>query len=54
MYLKTIDIEESPEGEILTEQTVVGLSYMDVYQRSEFYKMQTLMHLGLEAAGTVI
>ena len=54
MQLKTIDIAEPGEGEILIEQTAIGLNYMDVYQRSGYYKMQTPMHLGLEAAGTVI
>ena len=54
MQLKTIDIAEPCEGEILIEQTAIGLNYMDVYQRSGYYKMQTPMHLGLEAAGTVI
>jgi NADPH2:quinone reductase len=54
MQLKTIEIAEPSEGEILIEQTAIGLNYMDVYQRSGYYKMQTPMHLGLEAAGTVI
>ena len=54
MQLKTIEVKEPSEGEILIEQTAIGLNYMDVYQRSGFYKMQTPMHLGLEAAGTVI
>ena len=54
MQLKTIDIAEPSDGEILIEQTAIGLNYMDVYQRSGYYKMQTPMHLGLEAAGTVI
>ncbi|MEK9598559.1 MAG: quinone oxidoreductase [Alphaproteobacteria bacterium] len=54
MQLKTIEISEPCEGEILIEQTAIGLNYMDVYQRSGYYKMQTPMHLGLEAAGTVI
>ncbi len=54
MQLKTIEIAEPCEGEILIEQTAIGLNYMDVYQRSGYYKMQTPMHLGLEAAGTVI
>lgn len=54
MQIKTIEIAEPSEGEILIEQTAIGLNYMDVYQRSGYYKMQTPMHLGLEAAGTVI
>ena len=54
MQLKTIEIAEPSEGEILIEQTAIGLNYMEVYQRSGYYKMQTPMHLGLEAAGTVI
>ncbi len=54
MQLKTIEIAEPSEGEILIEQTAIGLNYMDVYQRSGYYRMQTPMHLGLEAAGTVI
>ena len=54
MQLKTIDIADPSDGEILIEQTAIGLNYMDVYQRSGYYKMQTPMHLGLEAAGTVI
>ena len=54
MQLKTIEIAEPSEGEILIEQTAIGLNYMDVYQRSGYYKMQTPMHLGLEAAGTII
>ena len=54
MQLKTIEIAEPSQGEILIEQTAIGLNYMDVYQRSGYYKMQTPMHLGLEAAGTVI
>ena len=54
MQLKTIEVKEPSEGEILIEQTAIGLNYMDVYQRSGFYKMQTPMYLGLEAAGTVI
>ncbi|MDC3311802.1 quinone oxidoreductase [Alphaproteobacteria bacterium] len=54
MHLKTIDIAEPGQGEVLIEQTAIGLNYMDVYQRSGYYKMQTPMHLGLEAAGVVI
>ena len=54
MQLKTIEIAEPSEGEILIEQTAIGFNYMAVYQRSGYYKMQTPMHLGLEAAGTVI
>ena len=45
MQLKTIEVMEPSEGEILIEQTAIGLNYMDVYQRSGFYKMQTPMHL---------
>ncbi|MEO0829395.1 MAG: quinone oxidoreductase [Pseudomonadota bacterium] len=53
MQLEDIDLAPPAEGEVQLRQTAIGLNYMDVYQRSGYYPMQTPSPLGLEAAGEV-
>lgn len=53
MQLEDIDLPAPGEGEIQITQTAIGLNYMDVYQRSGYYPMQTPSPLGLEAAGVI-
>ncbi|MGI9525190.1 MAG: quinone oxidoreductase family protein [Hyphomicrobiaceae bacterium] len=54
MSLGEVDVAEPRAGEVLIEQTAVGLNYMDIYQRSGHYPMKLPSGLGLEAAGRVV
>jgi len=54
MKMETLPLEPPAAGEIMLEQTAVGLNYMDVYQRSGHYPLDLPSGLGLEAAGTVL
>lgn len=53
MQMEDIDLAPPGEGEVQITQTAVGLNYMDVYQRSGYYPMETPSPLGLEAAGEI-
>lgn len=54
MGIEVTEIAGPASGEILLEQTAIGLNYMDVYQRSGHYPMSLPCGLGLEAAGVVV
>lgn len=53
MQLEDIDLPAPGDGEVQIRQTAIGLNYMDVYQRSGYYPMDTPSPLGLEAAGEI-
>lgn len=53
MSVTDIEIGSPGRGEVLLEQSAIGLNYMDVYQRSGHYQLDLPSHLGLEAAGRV-
>ncbi|NNE80663.1 MAG: quinone oxidoreductase [Silicimonas sp.] len=53
MQFETADLPAPAEGEVQIRQTVIGLNYMDVYQRSGHYAMNLPSPLGLEAAGEI-
>lgn len=54
MNIETVELDAPGPGEVLLEQSVIGLNYMDVYQRSGHYPLELPSGLGLEAAGKVI
>lgn len=54
MKFEIIDLPSPAAGEVMLEQSVVGLNYMDIYQRSGHYPMDLPSGLGLEAAGKII
>lgn len=54
MSVVDVEIGSPGPGEILLEQTAIGLNYMDVYQRSGHYPLDLPSGLGLEAAGRVL
>ena len=54
MTIDEVEISAPGAGEVLLEQTAIGLNYMDVYQRSGQYPMELPSALGLEAAGVVL
>lgn len=53
MQIEEVDLVPPGEGEVQIRQTAIGLNYMDVYQRSGYYPMETPSPLGLEAAGEI-
>ena len=53
MQMEEIELAPPGEGEVQIRQTAIGLNYMDVYQRSGYYPMETPSPLGLEAAGEI-
>ncbi|MDJ0637295.1 MAG: quinone oxidoreductase [Paracoccaceae bacterium] len=53
MQIEEVDLAPPGEGEVQIRQTAIGLNYMDVYQRSGYYPMETPSPLGLEAAGII-
>ena len=53
MQLEDIELSAPGEDEVQIRQTAIGLNYMDVYQRSGYYPMDTPSPLGLEAAGEI-
>ncbi len=53
MQLEDVDLAAPGEGEVQIQQTAIGLNYMDIYQRSGYYPMETPSPLGLEAAGEI-
>lgn len=54
MKIETVELDSPGIGEVLLEQSAIGLNYMDVYQRSGYYPLELPSGLGLEAAGTVL
>lgn len=52
--IETIELNSPGDGEVLLEQSAIGLNYMDVYQRSGHYPLDLPSGLGLEAAGKVL
>jgi len=54
MSVTDVDISSPGPGEVLLEQSAIGLNYMDVYQRSGHYWLDLPSGLGLEAAGRVL
>jgi len=54
MNFEALDLESPGSGEVMLEQSAIGLNYMDVYQRSGYYPLELPSGLGLEAAGKVI
>jgi len=53
MKMESVDLPPPGPGEVRIEQSVIGLNYMDVYQRSGAYPLELPSPLGLEAAGTI-
>ncbi len=54
MSVTEVEIGEPGPGEVLLQQTAIGLNYMDVYQRSGHYPLDLPSGLGLEAAGRIL
>ena len=54
MGVKDVDLGTPGAGEVIIEQTAIGLNFMDVYQRSGYYPLELPSGLGLEAAGRVV
>lgn len=54
MSVKDVEIGLPGPGEVLLEQSAIGLNYMDIYQRSGHYSLALPSGLGLEAAGCVV
>lgn len=53
LTLREVDLPEPGAGEVQLRQSVCGVNYLDVYQRSGSYSMPMPMGAGNEAAGTV-
>lgn len=54
MSVREVEVGSPGPGEVLLEQTAIGLNYMDVYQRSGHYALDLPSGLGLEAAGRIV
>ena len=54
MSIEALELSAPGPGEVMLEQNVIGLNFMDVYQRSGHYPLELPSGLGLEAAGKVI
>lgn len=54
MKIESVELGAPGAGEVLLEQTAIGLNYMDVYQRSGSYPLELPSGLGLEGAGRVV
>lgn len=54
MQIETVELGSPGAGEVLLEQSTIGLNYMDIYQRSGYYPLDLPSGLGLEAAGKVL
>ena len=48
------DIPSPGEGEVLVENTAIGLNFIDTYHRSGLYPIPLPSGLGLEAAGRIV
>src|ERR1044071_9226199 len=53
LTLDDIPIPEPKEGEARVRIEAIGLNYIDVYQRTGLYPIQTPFTLGTEGAGVV-
>jgi len=53
MQWTEVDERDPGPGEVRIKQTVVGLNYIDVYQRNGTYKFELPACIGMEAAGVV-
>lgn len=53
MTLEEVDLPDPGPGEVLVEQTAIGLNFIDIYQRRGFYPHPVPGGLGLEGAGRV-
>jgi NADPH2:quinone reductase len=53
MKLSKVNIGPPKEGEVLIRQSVIGVNYMDIYQRSGYYPMNLPSGIGLEASGII-
>ena len=53
MQVQTVEIAAPGPDEVQIRQNVIGLNYMDIYQRSGLYAVDLPSGLGLEAAGVV-
>lgn len=53
MRFEEISVGAPGPGEVRLRQTVVGLNYIDVYQRAGVYKFDLPASIGMEAAGVV-
>jgi NADPH2:quinone reductase len=53
MKLSKVNIGLPKEGEVLIRQSVIGVNYMDIYQRSGYYPMNLPSGIGLEASGII-
>lgn len=54
MKMESVELPSPAADEVTIEQSVIGLNYMDVYQRSGYYPLELPSGLGLEAAGKVV
>jgi len=54
LTIEDIEVGSPGPGEVLLEQTVIGLNFMDIYQRSGHYPLNLPSGLGLEAAGRAL
>ena len=53
MQWQEINLEAPGPGQALVRQTVVGLNFIDIYQRSGKYPVKFPSSIGMEAAGVV-
>ena len=53
MHLVQIAVGEPGAGEVRIRHHAIGLTYLDVYQRSGLYPMNLPVQLGMEAAGVI-
>ena len=53
MKLRDVRLGKLKKGEARVRQTAIGLNYIDVYQRTGLYPLQTPTGIGLEGAGVV-
>jgi len=53
MHLESVEITVPGAGEALIRQSVIGLNFMDVYQRGGQYPLPLPSGLGLEGAGKI-
>lgn len=49
-----IEIPDPSPGQVMIEQTVLGLNFIDVYLRSGLYPLELPSGVGAEAAGKVV
>ena len=54
MRLEKVPVLEPAQGQVLVRVEAAGVNFIDVYQRTGFYKVQTPFTLGQEGAGVVL